>query len=273
MPLTLAQKSNVRRHLGYPVAGLVRNSVAGGTLATGAAGWRFTQAFGFLEYKLNNLNPDEEARLTGYAYGSLIFVGPFPAVGDSVGITLSGGPIASPQTLTVTYPINNGGQDGKLWFAQALAAACSLNPVLQAAGVVGVSPFGTGAFSQNAVPLAEVAFTCAVPFNFVNPTGTGIIAPQITSDGALLEPYTSLDGDNNIAGYLPILNGLEGAYAATSQNLDTISADVWHGRSNEAGARASLYESWRGLMSDFLDTPINPHRRNNMRRTGALRFA
>jgi hypothetical protein len=48
MALTLEQKSSVRRHLEYPVAGVYRISPAGGTLAAGSASWRFFQAFGFL---------------------------------------------------------------------------------------------------------------------------------------------------------------------------------------------------------------------------------
>lgn len=273
MALTLIQKSSVRRHLGYPVAGLVRLSPAGGTLASGAAGYRFTQNFGFLEYKMNNLNPDEEARITGYAIASFILSGPQPNLGDTITAIFSGGniPIGNPQTVTVTAGTPQAG-DGRLTIIAAMAAAVSLNPVLQAAGIIAVAPYGTGAFSQNAVPVPEIAFTSAVNFN-IAVSGTGQAAPQITSNGIQLPPTTTLDGINTIFGYLPILDGLEGAYASSSQNLDTSQADVWKARSNELGQRMSLYRVWQGMLSDFLGTPINPTKKNHASDHGAMKYA
>ena len=271
MALTLIQKSSVRRHLGYPVAGLVRLSPAGGTLASGAVGYRFTQNYGFLEYKMNNLNPDEEARVTGAAIASFILAGPQPNQGDTITTIFSGGNIPSPQTVLVTAGAPQAG-DGRLTLVAAMAAAVSLNPVLQAAGIVAVAPYGTGAFSQNAVPVPEVAFTSPVAFN-IAVSGTGQAAPQITSNGALLSPTTTLDGITTINGYLPILDGLEGAYASASQNLDTAQADVWKGRSNELGQRMSLYRVWQGMLSDFLGTPINPDKKNHASNHGGMKYA
>ena len=63
MPLTTSQKVNIRRHLGFPVAGLPLISPAGGTLASGNAGYRFLQAYGQLEFRMNNLDGAEEASL------------------------------------------------------------------------------------------------------------------------------------------------------------------------------------------------------------------
>lgn len=273
MALTLAQKSNVRRHLKYPVAGLAQISPSGATLAQGSAGWRFFQAFGFLEYKLNNLNPDEEARLLGKAFGAAALVGPQPNPGDIVTVTLSGGPIPSPQTLTATAAAPQGTSDMRVNLAAALAAACSLNAVLQTAGVLGVAPYGTGPFAQNAVPVPEVAFTAAATFT-IAVGGTGVLRPQITADGSLLPPKAlAADGVSVLWGYLPILDSLEGDYAGSAQNLDTIRADVWHGRGNETGARRSLYENWVQLTSDFLGTQINPRATQRPAGSGAIRYA
>lgn len=271
MALTMAAKSDCRRHLRYPVAGLIRVSPAGGTLASGAAGYRFTQAFGFLEYKMNNLNPDEEARLTGNAFAAVALVGNQPNPGDSVSVVLSGGPISSPQTLVAVFP-GNIGFDGRLWLAAQLAALCSLNTVLQAAGVIGVSPYGTGPFTQSAIPVPEVAFTCASTFS-IAASGSGALAPQITATGALLSPSASMDGVTTIFGYLPILNGLENALTGTSQNLDTASAGPWKSRGNEAGKRMSLYRWHQQALSDYLGTPINPQRLNSARGSGAIVYA
>lgn len=54
---TDAEKTDVRRFCGYPAYG------AG---AAGFQGWRFFQAYGLLEYRLNNLAPAEEQVVRGY---------------------------------------------------------------------------------------------------------------------------------------------------------------------------------------------------------------
>jgi len=57
MSFTDTEKVNIRRHLGYPMAG---NS------ATQHFGVRFMRAFGALEYKMQNLTSDEETLVRGY---------------------------------------------------------------------------------------------------------------------------------------------------------------------------------------------------------------
>jgi hypothetical protein len=57
MVLTDAEKTDVRRFMGYPAFG------AG---ASGFQGWRFYQAYGLLEYRLNNLADAEGAVLRSY---------------------------------------------------------------------------------------------------------------------------------------------------------------------------------------------------------------
>lgn len=273
MALTASQKSDVRRHLKYPVAGLLRISPAGGTLAQGAVGYRFFENYGFLEYKMNNLNPDEEARLTGLAYGAIALTGQQPNPGDTMSAVFSGAGLDTPVTITVTAPGSNPpGNDARITVINLMAAAVAVNPDLQAISLVALSPFGTGAYSQNAVAVPEVGFNCPLAFT-LQTSGTGAITPQLTATGAFLPPTTSLDGVTTIYGYIPILNGLEGAYASTSQNLDTIQADVWKGRSNEAGQRRSLYENWVQMMSDFLGTPVNTFAKQKPGNTGAIRYA
>jgi hypothetical protein len=51
MAFTNAEKVDVRRFCGYPAYG------AGGQ----GGGWRFFQAYGSMEYRLNNMAPEEEA--------------------------------------------------------------------------------------------------------------------------------------------------------------------------------------------------------------------
>lgn len=275
MALTYEQKSSVRRHLDYPVAGLLKVSATGGSLASPFVGYRFFQAYGRLEFKMNNLNPDEEARLVGLAYGSVALIGPNPTPGDQISVTLSGGGIATAQTITATCPNFGQGQDGLAAFANALAAAAIANPVLQAAQIVTVTPFGTGPFNQNQLPLPEVAFTSPSTFQITNPQGTGVIVPQITSSGKLLNPSAQVDGTNTVYGYLNILDALEGAWAGASQNLDTQKAGPWQGRSNEIGQRLSLYKNWQIRLSRFLEIPLWEGRETGSRPTsyaGTSRF-
>jgi hypothetical protein len=55
--ITDADKVDVRRYCGYPAYG------AG---ATGFQGWRFFQAYGLLEYRLNNMSGNEVTVVGGY---------------------------------------------------------------------------------------------------------------------------------------------------------------------------------------------------------------
>lgn len=272
MPLTLAQKANVRRHLKYPVVGNIKVSPGGGQFAQGNIGWRFFQAYGTLEYRMNNLQPVEEAMMLGESYAAVALAGPQPNQDDVITVTLSGGPIPSPQTLTATAgePIPN--TDMRLPLALTLAAACSVNAVLQAAGVISLAPYGTGPYSENAVPVPEVSFTASADFTIVA-GGTGILRPQITATGTKVPPTCSLDGCATLWGYIPILDALEGKYLGASDNLDTIKADVWQGRSNEVGARRSLYENYLRMMADFFGIPVFKDATQKPKRMGAINFA
>lgn len=84
------QKSNLRRHLGYPVSGLYRTSINGQTVADGANGNRYFTAYGALEWRMNNLMPDEEARLVGAAYAAVAITGN-PQTGDTLELAFTGG--------------------------------------------------------------------------------------------------------------------------------------------------------------------------------------
>ena len=53
MSFTDAQKTDIRRFCGYPAFG--------GPGSTGFQNWRFFQAYGLLEFRMNNLSPAEES--------------------------------------------------------------------------------------------------------------------------------------------------------------------------------------------------------------------
>jgi hypothetical protein len=287
MPLSLSQKSNVRRHLGYPLIGLPRISPAGGTLAAGTtSSYRYFQAYGMLEFRLNNLNMDEESRLLGSYYGGLSVIGPTPGVGDTLVVTFSGGNLVSPVVITVTvtapmiiptppnpvYVNSNAG----LGIVMTLAQLVLQNTALQAAKITGFAPYSTGSFANAAIPLPEVAFTSPVPFSLSVST-TGLVAAQIIMDGStpLSPSLPTMPGLTTapIFGYMPILDYLESAYGGATQNLDTSKADVWSARMTELPERMSQYMIWREKLSEFLAIPVNPDSRNNYRDKGLTAFA
>lgn len=274
MALTILQKSDIRRHLGYPVIGLLRTSAIGGTLGSPSVGYRYHDAYGFLEYRMNNLNPDEEARITGQSVGAVMLVGPQPNPGDTLSVTFSGGPLGSPVVVTATAPATINNVDARITMMNLLAAQVATNTTLQGTGFYAATPYGTGPLAGTASPVAELAITCGQVFTMAV-AGTGAMAPQISSVPALPAPYAQLNGTRGVTtyGYVPNLNALESAYLSTSQNLDTAAADVWRGRMNELGQRRSLYEVWIDSLVDFLGVPRNQFRRSNASRRSAVRYA
>lgn len=275
--LTDGQKVQVRRHLGYPVMGLYQVSPAGGTLGQAAAGYRFFQSFSFLEYKMNNLMPSEEASLLGYAVGSVALIGPQPNPDDTLFVTVSGGGLSSPVTVETIAPVSPPlNQDMRLVMCNGIAGALAQNAALAALGFRSYTPFGTGPYSQQAIPIPEVSiaapaeFTLSVQINAGSP-----LAPQVGSNGQFQPPYAALDGVTTIYGYMPILNGLEAAHAGASQDLDTSRADVWYARSDEVAQRTGLYRMWQMRLSDYLGVRINPWqpRQNRLSGAGAVRYS
>lgn len=263
--LTLSQKSDIRRHLKYPVAGLVKVSPAGGTLASGAAGWRFFGTYGFLEYKMNNLNPDEECRITGNIYGAIMFLGGNPAVGDTITVTLTGGGLSSSVPVSVTATST----DTPLSLAAGLAAQAALNQTLMAAKIGAVAPYGNGAWSQNLNPAPEMAFVGPSLFSLaLSSTGSGNTGPVISAYPEQLPPAAVVNSSTQLNGYLPMLNYLEGQIVGASDNLDTIMAGTWKARRTEVEERQKLYDYWCYHLAEFLDIPLNPHPNRYMKRGG-----
>ena len=270
MPLTLTQQSDIRRHLGLAVGGLWRTSPAAGTLAVGAAGYRWNQAYGLNEWRMNNLMPDEECRLTGSYLGGVALLGPLttnanapnPAAGDVVSVVFTGAFTGSPHTISATAVTG----DSMINLSARLAQACNVDTVMQAAGFIGLAPYGTGPFAQNyvqgnpngnlALPIPQIAFVNAgIPFTMTT-TATGLEGPTVTNQGVQLPPYAPVDWTviptGTLYGFLPILNALEGAWAGSSQNQDTSKADVWIGRMDEQEQRRKLYRDWCFRMRDYL---------------------
>ncbi len=257
MSLTIAQRSTIRRHLYFPVVGLMTLNPAGGSFYNTSVGFRWMQSYAFLEWRMDTLNPDEEARITGYAYGAVLAQG-FTKPGDVISVTLSGGPLTSPVVITYTA----GAQDNTLTMVAALAALSNQNSTLQAAGFYAVAPYGTGPYNYQPAqfPLTEVAWLNPSPFS-ITVTSSGSTGAAITAGGEQLHPRAVITDpltNQRTAywGYVNILNALETAVATASDDLDTFKADVWTARPDEVAQREGLYLRWRERLSRFIDIPL-----------------
>ncbi len=276
MPLTLAEKGNILRHMRYPVQGLYRTGVSGATMAGATStSFRYLQAYGMVLWRLNNLMAVEEARLTGAATASIAFLGPTPNIGDTLTVTFSGGTLVTPVSvvLTVTpelitsadsFTQQYGNANIGLAFCSALAALVLGNPTLMSAGFNASAPYGVGPYSQVAIPVPEIQFTNSTTFN-ISVATTGLMSAQIMANGEILTPSIQPGTVNPIYGYLPICDYLENAYGSASETLMVRKADVFTRNSAELADRFSLYQMWCKRLAEFLDIPMNEQHRTNFR--------
>lgn len=273
MPLTITQQSDIRRHLQFAVGGLWRTSIVGGALAIGAAGFRWNQAFGLNEFKMNNLMPDEECRLTGLVYGGVALMGPLtnngvpvPAAGDTVSVQFTFGSGPTVHTVTATAQA----LDSMLNLSARLAQAITVDATMAAAGFVAYAPFGTGPYSQNYVsgnplgnaglPVPQIGIQAPLGTTFsMVVSATGLSNPVVTNQGVQLPPYAPVDWTvkpaSTLYGFLPILNALEGAWMGASQNQDTVQAGKggeWIRPIDEEGDRRRLYVKTAMHMKTYL---------------------
>jgi hypothetical protein len=79
--LVEADKVDVRRFCGYPAYG------AG---ASGFQGWRFFQAYGLLEYRLNNMAPEEVTIVQQYLTNLRQLEAAVPAAGANLATAVAG---------------------------------------------------------------------------------------------------------------------------------------------------------------------------------------
>ncbi len=290
MPLSMAEKSSVTRHLRYGVLGMQTTATSGGSLATGTAvSYRYTQAYGQLLWRLANLSANEEARLTGRAYGALSFIGPVPNVGDTSVITISGGGLAAPVALTLTATqglINAAAPQGAqaalvaqyfnanigLGLAAQVAYLVASNPALVAAGFVSNAPYGTGPYSQTVIPVPEVNITGPASFS-ISVVNNGLMAVQVIANGALLPPVaTPNQSATPIYGYLPILDFLETQYANSTNILQIDKADVFTARKTVLAESFSLYQTWAMRLAEFMDVPMNVNPKGNFQKVSTRAY-
>jgi hypothetical protein len=264
MPLTEPVKTDVIRHMGFPVLGLYQLGAAGGALAYGNMGYRFFGASGQLLYRLNLLRPLEEASITGLATGSISFTGQGPNVGDSFTVTLAGAFTGSPISVTITVP-----QAATPWtlntVASHLAAAFSSQPAFTAAGFFAVADYGASPFSQSQTTLPVCSILGPTGLNSFTLTVsalTGTTVPQIALAGQPVSPFISfrqLGVINTVYGFVPILNFLDAAYGGATTNLAVATANNTTLRQDELEQREEQYQRYRRMLAQFLGIPLaNP---------------
>ena len=217
MALDEVIKSDVRRYLDYSIIGLWRQSPVGGTLAPVNTGFRMLNGYGQLEFKLNNMLPNEEARLTGRIYGSIGFVQPNPTQytvpidpGSTVVISLASTAF-SVSPVTKTYTVVDG--DTLLSICGSIALLFASDGVFTNAGFYSLNDYGAGPYGQATNPTQQVSMPI-VSFVSPNPSttftitcsGTGNTLPQVISPGVPLPPTLTSNltyPPTKIWGYLP----------------------------------------------------------------------
>ena len=272
--LSEQQKIEIRRHLGYPVVGNPLVSPSGGTLASGFIGWRFHQVYGLLEWRMNNLQPFEEAILFGLATAGIVVQsaaapGGQADVPDGLIVSLE---IKQPSTGVavideiITYI--TGANETIFSVGAAFAAGILANGILVGAGFWAVSPFKP---SSNTPPFPGIQIICSSGSFIVIPVNSAplFLAVQPGS-GQFMNPIATFgDPAATIRGYIPILDALETQIAQASDNLDTTKADVWTAREDEVQIREHLYDRWRRKVAQFLALPLWEDTEYDVTRSGA----
>lgn len=276
--LTNDEKSDVRRHLDYGVIGQYRQSPVGGTLAPFNTGLRIFGSWGQLEYKMNNLLPGEEARLTGRSYAAIGFSNPNPLnftvpiqPGSTIQVSVAS-TLFSASPVVVDYTVSS--TDTFLTVCGQIANLFGLNGVFTSAGFYAFNDFGAGPYGQPTNPsqlvtFPIVSFVAPVPgVNFtITVTGTGSTIPQVTRQGYPLNPSLTSGltyPPTIINGYVPICNYLEDQmFGQVSDNLSAYKANDAILRMAEPKERIKLYKMAVKRLSTYISIIQNPDNPGN----------
>ena len=245
--LSPVEKSDIRRHLGFPALAVNRSAIG----SSGALrNYGLNASLEALESRLDELDVTDEARLTGACLGSVAVVGQDPNAGNTVTVTITSDDLEDPVVLVATAAAG----DTKFLLTAKLTAAAAQNIALVTAGFVPAGPFGGPVvLAPNSFPQFELKapnpFTLSVAFS-------GITAATVTNQGIRVEPSVIVgkdDDDIDIVkyGYIPILNYLHSAIGGVTKNSALAKAgDYVRGR--ELKERMQLKQIWRNDLATFL---------------------
>lgn len=240
--------------MGVPVAGI---SAPGAML-----GWRYNQEVGLLEFRLNNLQPHEEAQITGLPIATVAVNGN-TTVGDVVTITLNVGG----QTANATYTVQSSDiapnnyqtyTQGTLTNVATKLANAVTGLGLGLIGAVGPAPINEN-YPYGIAPNAQVIIYQTVQTAFtVTTSTTGNTHLVVAEQGTFIGPQITFNDDNvTCYGYLAICEYLQSKMAQTSDNLSLSQADVMKFRQDEHAARKALWMDYRKQLAQFLGVKLN----------------
>ena len=222
---------------------------------------------------MNNLQPNEEARLTGKPYGAIGFsqgnpvmslIPVFPGSTFTVSIASA---ILSASPVTETYTVVDG--DTFLTICGKVANQFAQNGVFSSAGMIAVNDFGSGPNGQpnNASQLVTfpiVSFMAPFPGQAftITVTGSGQTIPQIVQQGIPLNPSLTSNltyPPTVVWGYLPICNYLEDQMVGSvSDNLAVYKGNNATLRVSEMKDRQKLFKMYCNRMAVYLGIMKNP---------------
>lgn len=246
--LTQTQKVAIRRHLGVPFAGTAQ--------AGRLYGWRFTWYAEDLEYRMNNMQPPEEALITGATLGSYQIDGR-PTVGDLVTYTITD---PTPRTIAVPYTVTLqdfmlpasqvNPADSSPLYAIALNSALAINNAASQFGYAAVGVMPADLFSPQFMPpyFAEVLITSAgqnKPFT-LTAAQTGTTNLLVSNPGsptpvraAPIDPITL--APTPVYGFVSLCDAYAMQVSRADLSLWLSKADVVDFRRDEVAARDQLY--------------------------------
>ena len=238
--------------MGVPVSGISAGGVQ--------TGYRYDTRVGLLEYRMVNLQPYEEATITGQPIASIQITG-VPTLGDLIALSLTD---PTDTLSSVSYEVTENdllsqsstADNGPLYsialntviaINQAhIPYAAAANPPVDLYAASGYGPTYSEVIIQG---IGLTSFSVSVE----STGGTGAIA---TSQGVGVYPQAAFDGVT-YNGMIPILNFLESAVASKGNAyLSYLQADVVKFRPDEIMQRASLYDATRQKLADYLGVPL-----------------
>jgi len=239
------QKMRVRTHMRVPVLGVQDSGFA--------LGYRFPNVMGLLERRMNTLQPNEFAAITGTPTGAVSLLGSV-ALGNTLTVTING----NPQTYTVTSG-DMSAPDPVFSMANNAAnqiTAANLGAIATAQPTVTWPATQIGQTPQ----LWQLAFVSQSQATFtISVSSTGLIVPYVALAGVLPKPNQTFGDGTQAYGYIGICDYLESATALTSDLIKFSKADVVEFRGNELQLRADLYDYWCEHLAEFLGIPLAPY--------------
>jgi hypothetical protein len=237
-------KARIRMHLGIPTAGIPQ---------TGSMlGWRYNNQVGTLEYRFINLQPFEEAQLTGIPAATVQVTG-VPVAGDVVTVAIAAGAAihytVTSDDLAADIPLQSIAQN----VALAIVAA-NQGYLADYAIPSQTKPYGplafTGSVIVTPIPSSPVAFT-------ITASSTGGTIAYVAQQGVQVPPsVTFAETGLTVYGYVAICDYLEGRIANASdlvkyQQTKGASGAGVAMRLNELRERQNIYDNWCQKLADF----------------------